>query len=144
MFSKLSVASFVHTCVHFVMTTNWAHINRLTTSVCEWLEMMSEYIGANVFCTGASRGIGLGLVRHLLAKPEVECVFAGARNPKEARVNFFDYWVSHIFLLFRTFRNSLPPFQDSKSLNSTFWMIVLLKVPPRRLDETWGTRGWIF
>jgi NAD(P)-dependent dehydrogenase (short-subunit alcohol dehydrogenase family) len=45
---------------------------------------MASYLGANVFVTGASRGIGYGLVRHLLDQPDVKHVFAGARNPNEA------------------------------------------------------------
>lgn len=41
-------------------------------------------IGSNIFVTGASRGIGLGLVQHLIDYPEVRKVFAGARRPQEA------------------------------------------------------------
>jgi NAD(P)-dependent dehydrogenase (short-subunit alcohol dehydrogenase family) len=41
-------------------------------------------LGKNVFVTGASRGIGLGSVRKLLAYPDVEHIFAGARTPNEA------------------------------------------------------------
>ncbi|KAI6236086.1 Oxidoreductase, short chain dehydrogenase/reductase family protein [Aphelenchoides besseyi] len=46
---------------------------------------MSSYLGANVFITGASRGIGLGLVRHCLNAPDVQRVFAGARTPDSAK-----------------------------------------------------------
>ena len=38
--------------------------------------------GAQVMVTGASRGIGLGLVRALLAQPSVARVFAACRNPQ--------------------------------------------------------------
>lgn len=41
-------------------------------------------LGPNVFVTGASRGIGFGLVRHLLDYPDVKQIFAGARTPKDA------------------------------------------------------------
>jgi NAD(P)-dependent dehydrogenase (short-subunit alcohol dehydrogenase family) len=40
----------------------------------------------NVFCSGANRGIGLGLVRHLLDTPDVKRVFAGVRKPEDADV----------------------------------------------------------
>jgi len=45
---------------------------------------MASYIGSNVFVTGASRGIGLGLVKHLVEQPDVKRIFAGARTPNEA------------------------------------------------------------
>ncbi|KAI6175777.1 C-factor-like [Aphelenchoides bicaudatus] len=45
---------------------------------------MASYIGQNVFVTGASRGIGLGIVQHLLKYSDVKRIFAGARTPKEA------------------------------------------------------------
>ncbi|CAD5214079.1 unnamed protein product [Bursaphelenchus okinawaensis] len=43
-----------------------------------------SYIGANVFVTGASRGIGLGLIQRLAARSDVQRVFAGARTPEKA------------------------------------------------------------
>jgi NAD(P)-dependent dehydrogenase (short-subunit alcohol dehydrogenase family) len=45
---------------------------------------MATYIGSNVFVTGASRGIGLGLVKHLINYPDVKHIFAGARTPSQA------------------------------------------------------------
>jgi NAD(P)-dependent dehydrogenase (short-subunit alcohol dehydrogenase family) len=45
---------------------------------------MASYIGSNVFVTGASRGIGLGIVHQLLKLSDVKHVFAGARTPNEA------------------------------------------------------------
>ncbi|KAI6176288.1 hypothetical protein M3Y97_00782000 [Aphelenchoides bicaudatus] len=45
---------------------------------------MASYIGPNVFVTGASRGIGLGIVRHLVKVADVQKIFAGARTPNEA------------------------------------------------------------
>ena len=38
----------------------------------------------NVFVQGASRGIGLAFVRQLLDRPDVEVVFASARQPERA------------------------------------------------------------
>ncbi|CAD5222181.1 unnamed protein product [Bursaphelenchus xylophilus] len=43
-----------------------------------------SYVGANVFVTGASRGIGFGLVQRLIERPDVKRVFAGARTPEKA------------------------------------------------------------
>lgn len=40
--------------------------------------------GAQVLVTGASRGIGLGMVRALLAQPQVGRVFAACRDPDAA------------------------------------------------------------
>lgn len=45
---------------------------------------MASYLGPNVFVTGASRGIGFGLVQHLLGFPDVKQIFAAARTPSEA------------------------------------------------------------
>ena len=51
---------------------------------------MAAYIGANVFVTGANRGIGIGLVRQLLEQKDVKRIFAGTRKPDESKVcNFF-------------------------------------------------------
>ena len=36
--------------------------------------------GYTALVTGSNRGIGLGLVEHLAARPEVDIVFAAARN----------------------------------------------------------------
>lgn len=41
-------------------------------------------IGSNVFISGANRGIGLGLVKHLVKYPEVNQIFAGARTPDQS------------------------------------------------------------
>jgi NAD(P)-dependent dehydrogenase (short-subunit alcohol dehydrogenase family) len=45
---------------------------------------MASYLGPNVFVTGASRGLGLGFVKHLIGYPDVKQIFAGARTPNEA------------------------------------------------------------
>jgi NAD(P)-dependent dehydrogenase (short-subunit alcohol dehydrogenase family) len=45
---------------------------------------MATYVGSNVFVSGASRGIGFGLVKHLINYPDVKHIFAGARNPNQA------------------------------------------------------------
>lgn len=47
---------------------------------------MAGSIGPNVFVTGASRGIGLGLVQNLVNRPDVKRIFAGARAPSTATV----------------------------------------------------------
>ena len=38
-------------------------------------------MGLTALVTGANRGIGLGLVEQLAAKPDVEIVFAASRKP---------------------------------------------------------------
>lgn len=40
---------------------------------------MSEY---SAFVTGSNRGIGLGIVERLAARPDVSIVFAAARHPE--------------------------------------------------------------
>lgn len=44
----------------------------------------SAGLGANVFVTGANRGLGLGLVKVLLKSPGVKRVFAACRQPEQA------------------------------------------------------------
>jgi NAD(P)-dependent dehydrogenase (short-subunit alcohol dehydrogenase family) len=38
-------------------------------------------MGYTALVTGANRGIGLGLVEHLAANPDISIVFTAARNP---------------------------------------------------------------
>jgi len=40
---------------------------------------------STVFITGANRGIGLGLVTEILKLPGIKLIFAGCRNPAEAK-----------------------------------------------------------
>jgi len=47
---------------------------------------MASPLGANVFITGANRGIGLGLVHEILKVGGVKHLFAGCRNPEGAKV----------------------------------------------------------
>lgn len=45
----------------------------------------ASQLGANIFITGANRGIGLGLVREMLKAGGVKNLFAGCRNPDGAK-----------------------------------------------------------
>jgi NAD(P)-dependent dehydrogenase (short-subunit alcohol dehydrogenase family) len=38
-------------------------------------------MGYSALVTGSSRGIGLGLIEHLAASPDISIVFAAVRNP---------------------------------------------------------------
>jgi NAD(P)-dependent dehydrogenase (short-subunit alcohol dehydrogenase family) len=60
-------------------------------------------LGPNVFVTGASRGIGLGLVKKLVDHQDVKKIFAGARKPEEANVREFSRSLLRR-LLFRIFK----------------------------------------
>jgi NAD(P)-dependent dehydrogenase (short-subunit alcohol dehydrogenase family) len=48
---------------------------------------MAGTLGANVFITGANRGIGLGIVKEMLKAGGVKNLFAGCRNPDGAAVS---------------------------------------------------------
>jgi NAD(P)-dependent dehydrogenase (short-subunit alcohol dehydrogenase family) len=43
-------------------------------------------VGYTALVTGANRGIGLGLVEHLAANPDISIVFAAARNPEASNL----------------------------------------------------------
>uniref|UniRef100_A0A915D0J8 C-factor n=1 Tax=Ditylenchus dipsaci TaxID=166011 RepID=A0A915D0J8_9BILA len=47
--------------------------------------MSADGIGANVFITGANRGIGLGLVKEIVKLHGVNNIFAGCREPSSAK-----------------------------------------------------------
>uniref|UniRef100_A0A915D0V7 Uncharacterized protein n=1 Tax=Ditylenchus dipsaci TaxID=166011 RepID=A0A915D0V7_9BILA len=47
--------------------------------------MSGSGIGANVFITGANRGIGLGLVKEIAKVSGIKNIFAGCRDPTNAK-----------------------------------------------------------
>jgi NAD(P)-dependent dehydrogenase (short-subunit alcohol dehydrogenase family) len=74
--------------------------------------MAAGTLGANVFITGANRGIGLGMVKEILNVGGLKNLFAGCRNPDAAAVSLlifkYDYKYKHlVFIMFqfhRTFK----------------------------------------